>query len=415
MTKRQVVITGLGAVTSLGNDVESTWRAALAGTSGADVIRQFDASSWSSTFACEVKNFTMAEAALAPEHRSYLSRFSSFGMQAAYEAMQDAGLADGLPRENLGISVGSGIGPVTPLEVLSFASPAHKYLNEQHTSQTLRNHPGTLAALLAARWRAEGPSTTIHTACASSGQSVGQAFWQILRGDADIMLAGGADSLSAELHLAGFCLIGTLSKRNDDPQAGSRPFDRDRDGFVAGEGAAMLVLEEKTHALKRGAHIYAELVGYGESLSAFRITDLHPEGRGVVEAMEVALQQSGLGYDAISYINAHGTSTELNDRVEAMCIRKIFGERGFKPLVSSTKSMTGHLISAAGALELFFCVMAIRDGKVPPTINLQATDCGDGLDLVANQARTAPILAALSNSVGFGGSNSALVVKRTSV
>lgn len=414
MTKRQVVITGIGAVTALGNDAESTWQAALAGKSGADKIRQFDASSWSSTFACEVKDFEMNDAALASEHRPYLGRFSSFGMQAALEAMEDAGLADGKPRERLGISVGSGIGPVTPIEVLSYSSVPHAHLNANNQVHTLRNHPGTLAALLAARWRAEGPSTTIHTACASSGQSLGQAFWQILRGDADIMLAGGADSLSAELHLAGFCLIGTLSKRNDDPKAGSRPFDRDRDGFVAGEGAAMLVLEEKQHAIKRGARIYAEFAGYGESLSAFRITDLHPEGRGVIEAMEVAIKQSGLGYDAINYINAHGTSTELNDRVEAMCIRKIFGERGCKPLVSSTKSMTGHLISAAGALEAFFCVLALRDGKVPPTINLHATDCGDGLDLVANTSRAADVTAALSNSVGFGGSNSALVVRKVS-
>jgi 3-oxoacyl-[acyl-carrier-protein] synthase II len=219
--------------------------------------------------------------------------------------------------------------------------------------------------------------------------------------------------LAGELLLAGFCLIGALSKRNSDPKSASRPFDKDRDGFVASEGAAMLVLEEREHALKRGASIIAELVGYGETESAYRITDLPPNGRGIVEAMHGAVQESGLGYDQVNCINAHGTSTELNDRIEALAIRRVFGSRGCHPFVSSTKSVTGHLISAAGALEAAFSVLSIRDGVIPPTANLENTDCGDDINFVALRPKQAEVFAALSNSIGFGGTNTSLLFARS--
>jgi len=276
----------------------------------------------------------------------------------------------------------------------------------------LQNHPGTLSALLGMRWNALGPVTTIHTACASSGQSIGQAYLQIARGEADVILAGGADSLAGELLLAGFCLLGALSNRNDDPAGASRPFDKDRDGFVASEGAAMLILEEYERAKARGAKIYAEVAGYGETASAYRITDLPENGRGIVEAMREAIENAGLSYNDITYINAHGTSTELNDRIEALAVRRLFLARGYNPLVSSTKSELGHLISAAGAVEAAFCALAVRDSKIPPTINLHRTDCGEDIDYVANVMRETPVYAALTNSVGFGGSNAVIAIKR---
>jgi 3-oxoacyl-[acyl-carrier-protein] synthase II len=276
----------------------------------------------------------------------------------------------------------------------------------------MQNHPGTLALVLSSRWQALGPTSTIHTACASSGQSLGQAFLQIQRGEADVMLAGGADSLAGELLLAGFCLLGALSRRNHDPEGASRPFDKDRDGFVAGEGAAMLVLEEREHAVARGATIYAELAGYGETESAYRITDLPENGRGIVEAMRHAIDDAGLSPSDIDYVNAHGTSTELNDRIEALAVRRLFGSRGHVPLVSSTKSEVGHLICAAGAMEAAFCVLSIRDNKVPPTRNLHKTDCGEDIDFVPHVMRQTRVNAALSNSVGFGGTNSVVAFKR---
>jgi 3-oxoacyl-[acyl-carrier-protein] synthase II len=332
-------------------------------------------------------------------------------VQAAYEAMVESGIYGNIDPIMFGVSVGANIGAVRP-EVLARLIDGIDQSMVLSPQQALQNHPGTLAAVLANRWRCEGAVTTMQTACASSGQSIGQAFLQIQRGECDAVLAGGADSLAAEMLLAGFCLLGALSTRNDDPAGASRPFDKDRDGFVAGEGAAMLVLEEYEHALRRGATIYCEVVGYGETASAYRITDLPPNGRGIVEAMHGAVQQSGLDYSDISYINAHGTSTELNDRIEALAVRRVFGSRGVLPLISSTKSETGHLISAAGALELAFCALAVRDQQVPPTINFDRTDCGEDLDFVANTSRNQPIIAAMSNSIGFGGSNSSLIVKR---
>jgi 3-oxoacyl-[acyl-carrier-protein] synthase II len=419
---RRVVVTGMGIVSPLGNTRESTWRRVLAGDSGARYITQFAAETWPTKFACEVHDFALAKGAVNPGHELYLNRPSEFGAQAALEAMLDSGVAGTVASERFGVSIGAGIGAISPkglaellagMEVqdgLPDLGRAVEHRRDNHI--VLKNHPGTLAALLSARWQAFGPITTIHTACASSGQSLGQAFLQIRRGEVDAVLAGGADSLAGELLLAGFCLLGAVSTRNDDPAAASRPFDRDRDGFVASEGAAMLVLEERERALKRGATIYGEVAGYAETESAYRITDLPENGRGIVEAMQLAVEDARLDLGAIRYINAHGTSTQLNDRVEALAVRRVFGEHGHKPMVSSTKSEVGHLISAAGAMEAAFTTLAVRHGLVPPTRNLHHTDCGDDIDFVAHTAREASVPAALSNSIGFGGSNSVICIKR---
>jgi 3-oxoacyl-[acyl-carrier-protein] synthase II len=336
--------------------------------------------------------------------------------------MLDSGLEGTVAPERFGIAIGAGIGAISPkglAEILAGMEVKEGLPDLSRTVErsrdhhiVLKNHPGTLAALLSARWLAHGPLTTIHTACASSGQSLGQAFMQIRRGEADAVLAGGADSLAGELLLAGFCLLGALSTRNDDPKAASRPFDKDRDGFVASEGAAMLILEERERARARGARIYAEVAGYAETESAYRITDLPENGRGIVEAMKLAVEDAALDFADIQYINAHGTSTQLNDRVEALAVRRVFGARGLRPMVSSTKSEVGHLISAAGAMEAAFSTLAVHDGKVPPTRNLYHSDCGDDIDFVAHTAREVPVQAALSNSIGFGGSNSVICVKR---
>jgi 3-oxoacyl-[acyl-carrier-protein] synthase II len=438
---RRVVVTGIGAVSPQGNDRESTWAGVCAGKSGAGPITQFEASTWPVKFACEVRDFKLPEGACLPRHAKYLNRPSEFGVAAALEAIQDSGLLvasmDDMDvmddrvncdPELFGVSVGAGIGAVSPKELASMLrslaaegnfEDLGRVVQQQAESHIfLRNHPGTLAWLLAARWNARGPVTTVHTACASSGQSIGQAMLQIQRGEADVMLAGGADSLAGELLLAGFCLLGALSRRNDDPQRASRPFDKDRDGFVASEGAAMLVLEERDRALARGAKIYAEVSGFGETESAFRITDLPPDGRGTVEAMRDAIAMAGLTPDDVGYINAHGTSTEVNDRIECLAVQRVFGDQRADLCVSSTKSTTGHLISAAGALELMFCILALRDQKVPPTINLENPVSGCVFDFVPRVAKSfsaeKPLRAALSNSIGFGGSNSAVLVTRHS-
>ena len=430
---RRVVVTGIGAVSPQGNDRESTWAGVCAGKSGAGAITQFEASTWPVKFACEVRGFKLPDGACLPQHEKYLNRPSEFGVAAALEAIKDSGLLkDGhvdCDPDFFGVSVGAGIGAVSPKELAmmlrSLAIEGNfeelgRVVQQQAESRIfLRNHPGTLAYLLSARWNARGPVTTVHTACASSGQSIGQALLQIQRGEADVILAGGADSLAGELLLAGFCLLGALSRRNDAPEKASRPFDRDRDGFVASEGAAMLVLEERERAIARGARGYAEVSGFGETESAFRITDLPPDGRGTVEAMQDAVAMAGLTPDAVGYINAHGTSTELNDRIECLAIQRVFGEERTDLCVSSTKSTTGHLISAAGALELMFCVLALRDQKVPPTINLDHPIAGCAFDFVPHHSKSfevsKPLRAALSNSIGFGGSNSAVLVTRHEV
>lgn len=409
---RRVVITGIGIVSPLGKSREETWRRVLAGEGAAQAISRFDARTWPVKFMCEVQDFHMRPEATDATWSAFLNRPSSFGMEAALEAIQDSKIEGRYDPDRMGVSVGASIGGIAPMTLGRMIGDGDSGETSDEGQALLRNHPGTLAALLAARWNARGPTSTIHTACASSGQSLGQAFLQIRRGEADVMIAGGADSLAGEFLLAGFCLLGALSRRNENPGAASRPFDKDRDGFVAGEGAAMLVLEELSHAKARGAPIYAEFAGYGETEAAYRITDMPEDGRGIVEAMEYAVQDGGLQLSDVHYINAHGTSTQLNDRVEAHAVRKVFGARGHHPMVSSTKSEIGHLISAAGAMEAAFSALAVARDLVPPTRNLFHSDCGDGVDLVARTMRQQPVFAALSNSIGFGGSNSVVMVRK---
>ncbi len=417
---RRVCITGIGIVSPLGFSREETWRRVVAGESAAGPVSAFDARSWKTSFACEVSGYALPPGAVKPQHQHLLNRGTVFGMGAALEAMNDSGVEGWFKPERFGVSVGVGIGAVEPKQLARMFGGIDVRLGEKDLARhlqekadrflILRNHTATFAHLLSYRWQALGPSTTVNTACASSGQSIGQALLQIQRGEADVMLAGGADSLAGELYLAAFCLIGATSTRNDDPQGASRPFDRKRDGFVASEGAAMVVLEERERALKRGARIYGELLSYGDTGNAYRVTDLPEDGRGIILAMEHAVENAGLDYKHIDYINAHGTSTPLNDRIEAMAIEKVFTSRGVRPLVSSTKSETGHLISAAGALELSFCALSIRDQIVPPTRNLEDTDCSKAVRFVAKHAVKHPVRAAMSNLLGFGGANATLVV-----
>lgn len=420
MKSKRVVITGIGIVSPLGNNREDTWKGIINGISAADYIKQFDASSWPVKFSCEVKNFNISENAFCKEDAIFLNRTHTFGLQSALESMQDSGLINyEYEQDKIGISIGTNIGALKPLSIANLLPTLSEKVQQNLTSNGIidekiifRNHPSSLSIMLAKRWGIRGPIYTIQTACSSSAQAIGQAFLSIKRNEADIMLCGGSDSLLSELLLAGFCLIGTLSKRNDDPSRGSRPFDKDRDGFVVGEGASMLILEDLDHALQRSAKIYAEIVGYGETESAYRITDLPEDGRGIKEAMLDCISQSNLKLSQINYINAHGTSTILNDMIEAKVIEDIFSKQNYFPAVSSTKSEIGHLISAAGAIELAFCALSIRDGIIPPSINLDNTDCGKNINLVANHAQTQKVYAAMSNSIGFGGSNSCIIIKQ---
>ena len=420
----KVVVTGLGLVTSLGNDGAHVWQALVSGTKGGALAQAFPIQGWPNQVSCEVRDFCLDPRAILESHLPLLNRMSRFAMQASFEAMYQAfGFDDlvsqqSLESHNMGASIGCGIGAVTPEELLfSVGETIHDFpdrVYHRHTELlSMRNHPGSLAALLASRYRLGGPVSTIQTACASSGQALGEAYRTIKRGRADRMLVVGADSLAAPLHTAGFTLIGALSKRNFDPPGASRPFDRERDGFVPGEGGAALVIETEASALLRGAPIFAEIVGYGETLSAYRITDLPPDARGVYEAMVDSLDQAGIKPPLLDYVNLHGTSTELNDRVEALAIRRLYSDYFPKSCaVSSTKSMTGHLISGAGALEAAICVMALYHQVVPPSANVQDTDCAADLDLVRDVGRKQRIRYAMSNSIGFGGSNSSLLFKR---
>lgn len=417
---RRVVITGIGIVSPLGLTRETTWQRVVAGERAAGPITSFDASGWRTNFLCEVRGFKLEPEAAPAGHALHINRATAFGLQAALEAMTDSGVVGHVDADRLGVSVGVGIGSVDPSELTrmmkgidvanAIQDLARQLEQQQDKDLVLKNHPATMAHLLSYRWRALGPQSTINTACASSGQAIGQALHGIRRGDADVMLAGGADSLAGVLYLAAFCLLGAVSVRNDDPKAASRPFDKGRDGFVASEGAAMVVLEEREHALQRGATIYGELLGYGDTGNAYRVTDLPEDGSGIILAMEEAARDGGVDLGKIDYINAHGTSTPLNDRIEAMAIDKVFTSRGFSPLVSSTKSSIGHLISAAGGVELAFCALSVRDQIAPPTCNLDVTDCSQTVNFVAKEAKPHRIRCALSNLLGFGGSNATLVV-----
>lgn len=424
---RRVVVTGLGAVTPLGNSVIENWKNWTAGKSGIGPISLFDASEFPVRIAGEVKNFDFDSWRRSEPETASAGRSTFFTLEAAREALGDAGLKiEAEDPERVGIYFGAGDwginlegfiatvcaswgdnGKVVDPE--SYLVRSKDYLEG---SRELEIQPFMTVKHLAGRFKIKGPVSSCLTACAASSQAIGEAFEWIRRGETDIVLSGGAHSMIYPFGVAGFSQLTVLSKRNDDPQHASRPFDKQRDGFVLSEGAAVLVLEELGHALRRGAPIYGEITGYGSTADAYRLTDMDPEGDGACRAISGALRKAGLGPDDIDYINAHGTATAVNDSIETLAIKKIFGERAYEIPVSSIKSMLGHTIAAAGATELIACLLAIRDGIIPPTINYEEPDPACDLDYVPNEARPVKVDRALSNSFGFGGQNICLIAER---
>jgi 3-oxoacyl-[acyl-carrier-protein] synthase II len=421
-----VVITGIGCVTPLGLGVEPLWKNLMVGASGVGLTTVFDASRFPTKISAEVRNWDISDEGQDAARWRFCGRHTKFAAGAALQAMKDAGLPHGLPADptRLGVYLGSGEGQqdfdsftrmmnaAITGDVLDVAKFTKEGLETLHPLAEVEQEPNMPAGHLAGLFDAQGPNLNCLTACAASSQAIGEAAEIVRRGEADVMLSGGTHSMIHPFGVTGFNLLTALSTRNDEPARASRPFDNDRDGFVLGEGAAMVVLEELEHAKRRGAHIHGELIGYGSTADAYRITDTHPEGRGASSCIRLALADAGLGLHDIHYINAHGTSTSVNDRVETLAIKNVFGEHAYKIPVSSTKSMMGHLIAAAGATELIVCLLAIRDGMLPPTINYENPDPDCDLDYVPNKARAGKCDRALSNSFGFGGQNISLIVGR---
>ena len=411
MQRRRVVVTGLGIISPVGNTVAQAWEAVLAGRSGVTRVTRFDPSRLASQIAGEVKDFDVSKY-LTPKEARRMDRFIHFGIAAGLQAWQDSGNAvTPETAERFGINFGSGIGGLPLIEEM------HDELKKSGPRRISPFFiPGTIINMIAGNLSimlgTKGPNLAIVTACTTSTHCVGEAAKAIRYGDADVMIAGGAEATVTELAMGGFASARALSTRNDDPAGASRPWDRDRDGFVLGEGAAGVVLEEYEHARKRGARIYCELAGYGVSSDAYHMTAPAEDGEGAFRCMRNALQDAGLGAEGIDYINAHGTSTQLGDIAETVAVKRLLGERARKVAVNSTKSMTGHLLGAAGGVEAIFSILALRDQVSPPTINLQNPDPACDLDYVPNTARKMPIGAALSNSFGFGGTNGTLVFKR---
>jgi 3-oxoacyl-[acyl-carrier-protein] synthase II len=425
--RRRVVITGIGCVTPLGATVEGTWRRVLAGESGVGPTTLFDASEFPTKISAEVHDWDISQVGEDHERWKYQGRHTRFAVGAAKMAYADSGLGDSrIDPTRFGVYLGSGEGQqdfVTfgQMMVGALAGPqldAARFtqigLEVLHPLIEMEQEPNMPASHLAALFDAEGPNANCLTACAASSQAIGEATEMIRRGDVDLMLSGGCHSMIHPFGVTGFNLLGALSTSNDEPTKASRPFDRRRDGFVLGEGAGMVILEELEHAKRRGAKIYGELSGYGSTADAYRITDTHPEGRGAAKCLELCLAEAGLNADDVHYINAHGTSTAVNDKVETLAIKRVLGEQARKAPVSSTKSMMGHLIAAAGATELILCLLAIRDNVLPPTINYENPDPECDLDYIPNEARQARCDHALSNSFGFGGQNVTLAVSRFS-
>jgi 3-oxoacyl-[acyl-carrier-protein] synthase II len=410
--RRRVVVTGLGAITPIGNDVATTWHAMQAGVSGATAITKFDPSKFPVRFACEVKGFDPLKSMERKEAQRAV-QYTQYAVAAAVEAMADAGLEKGgYDVDRTGVIVGSGIGGLKSFE------EQHDVYRERGASKISPFFIPMFIADIAAgvvsmRFNARGPNYATVSACSTSAHAIGDAFRSIQYGDADIMICGGAEATVTPMAIGGFANMTALSERNDSPETASRPFDATRDGFVMGEGAGIVILEELEHALARGARIYGEVGGYRASGDAYHLTGQLPEHEGLQRAMRGALGDAGLEPGEVDYVNAHGTSTPLNDSNEATAIAKVFGDAAKRLNISSTKSMTGHMLGAAGAVEFIASTLSIRDQIVPPTINYCTPDpaCGD-LDFTPNEARRREVRAALSNSAGFGGHNVSLVVKR---
>ena len=411
--RKRVAITGVGCITPVGNTAQEAWKSLLAGKSGAGPITLFDGSEHKTRFAAEAKGFDPVGRFGAREARR-MDRFTQFAMAATAEAVQNAGLKiDASNRDRVGVVIGTGIGGIGTIMEQATA------MNERSVDRVspflipmmiADSAPG----MIAIRFDVRGPNMALATACASGNNAIGEAAEMIRRGAADAMIAGGAEGALTPLAVAGMNVMGALSTRNDDPQRASRPFDKNRDGFLMGEGAGVVILESFESAKARGAEILAELSGYGASDDAFHISAPAENGAGAAISMRLALQDAGLGVDGIQYINAHGTSTTLNDKSETAAIKTVFGERAYSIPVSSTKSMTGHLLGASGAVEAVFSVLAIRAGTIPPTINYETPDPECDLDYVPNRPRAAALDHVMSNSFGFGGHNATLIFGRYS-
>ncbi len=411
-TERRIVITGMGVVSPIGTDLETYWKNLLAGECGIDRITAFDPSKFDTQIAAEVKNFDPTPAFPNPKEVRRTDRYSQFGVHAAWQALKDSGLD--LNTENLdefGVYMGSGIGG------LATTTEQHKIL--------LERGPGRLSpfmipmlisnmasGLISMYHNLRGPNFATCSACATGNHAIGEAWRTIKMGDAQVMLAGGAEATIVPIGIGGFCSMRAMSTRNDDPKHASRPFDKDRDGFVMGEGSGVLVLEELEHAKKRGARIYAELAGYGNTADAHHLTAPSPGGEGAARCMRMALRGAGINAEEIGYINAHGTSTPTGDIAETMAVKTVFADHARKLIVSSTKGATGHMLGAAGAAELITCVKAIQTGMVPPTLNLSVPDPQCDLDYAPNTAREKQVKAALNNSFGFGGHNASVIVRK---
>ena len=411
MNKRRVVVTGLGMVTPLGQDVESTWQGIVAGKSGVALIDHFDASDLACQICSRVKNFDIL-AYMSEKDARKRDYFIQYGMAAGMQAIQDSGLI--VTEENahrIGLAIGSGIGGLPSIE------KHHATLLESGPRRISPFFiPGALINMIAGnlsiQYGMKGPNIALVSACTTGTHNIGMAARSILYGEADVMVAGASEMATTKLGIAGFAAMRALSTRNDAPEKASRPWDKDRDGFVLGDGAGMIVLEEYEHAKARGAKIYAELIGFGMSADAYHMTSPDPEGKGGAAAMDAAIKDAGIKPTDIQYINAHGTSTPAGDELEVMGIKRSFGDHAYKLAVSSTKSMTGHLLGAAGAVEAIFCILAMRDQIAPPTINLENPSEGCDLNFVPNKAQKMAIDIALSNSFGFGGTNGTLIFKK---
>lgn len=411
MNKRRVVVTGLGMITPLGLDVESTWQAILAGKSGVALIDHFDASDLSCRICSRVKDFD-ATVYMPEKEARKRDYFIQYGMAAATQAIQDSGIeVTEANAHRIGLAIGSGIGGLPSIEknhaVLMESGP--RRISPFFIPSALIN---MIAGHVSIQYGMKGPNIALVSACTTGTHNIGMAARTIAYGDADVMVAGAGEKASTKLGIAGFAAMRALSTRNDEPEKASRPWDKDRDGFVLGDGAGVIVLEEYEHAKARGAKIYAELIGFGMSGDANHMTSPDPEGRGAAASMNMALADAHINPEDVQYINAHGTSTPAGDELEILGVKRSFGDHAYKLAVSSTKSMTGHLLGAAGSVEAIFSILAIRDQVAPPTINLDNPSEGCDLNLVPHQAQPMPIDVVLSNSFGFGGTNGTLILRK---
>ncbi len=411
MSRRRVVVTGMGMLSPLGTDVPSSWQGILAGRSGIGLIEHTDLSAYSTRFGGSVKGFNVEEYLSVKEARK-LDLFIQYGLAAGFQAVRNAGLeVTDANRERIGVAMGSGIGGLTNIEETS---------RTLHDSGPRRISPffvpgsiiNMISGFLSIHLGAQGPNYAIATACTTGTHCIGMAARNIMYDEADVMIAGGAEMAACGLGMGGFGASRALSTRNDEPEKASRPWDADRDGFVLGDGAGILILEEFENAKKRGARIYCELVGFGASSDAYHMTAPSENGEGPARCMAMALRDAGLNPDQVEYLNAHGTSTPLGDLAETQAMKRALGDHAYKTMVSSTKSMTGHLLGAAGGVEAIFSILALHHGVIPPTINLENPGEGCDLDFVPNVAREKKIAVAMSNGFGFGGTNGTLVFKR---